>query len=144
MAEYVAVHLQRLEDTEKPVDKFKTHFGLKGIPSKHFSCSEEGLNSSLNCSFIAVYCKHVSCQLPSVNFDIVTASNCHARVRIGQIMIRHKKPIRNPLIRNARIYPCDSAGYQNKLLYTNTQMDYTNGLDDAWAAASMQATNILA
>ena len=37
-----------------------------------------------------------------------------------------------------------TARYQNKFLCTNTQMDYTNGLDDAWATASMQATNIVA
>ena len=72
---------------ENQLTNLKTHFGLEGIPSKHFSCSEEGLNSSSNCSFIAVYCKHFSCQLSSVNFDVVTASNCHAHARIGQIVI---------------------------------------------------------
>ena len=72
---------------ENQLTNLKTHFGLEGIPSKHFSCSEDGLNSSLNCSFIAVYCKHFSCQLSSVNFDVVTASNCHAHARIGQIVI---------------------------------------------------------
>ena len=34
------------------------------------------------------------------------------------------------LIRNDQVYPCDSAGYQNKLLCTNSQTEYTNGLDD--------------
>ena len=32
------------------------------------------------------------------------------------------------------IYPCDSAGYQNELLYTNLQKEYTNGLDDVLAS----------
>ena len=35
-----------------------------------------------------------------------------------------------PPIRNDQVYPCDSAGYQNKLLCTNSQTEYTNGLDD--------------
>ena len=35
-----------------------------------------------------------------------------------------KKLVRNPPIRNAHIYLCDSAGYQNELLFTNSQTDY--------------------
>ena len=40
-----------------------------------------------------------------------------------------------PPIRYDHVYPCDSAGYQNELLCTNSQTEYTNcnGLDDVWA-----------
>ena len=42
--------------------------------------------------------------------------------------------IRNLPVRNAHVNPCNSAKYQNKLLFTNLQTVHTNGLDDAWAA----------
>ena len=42
--------------------------------------------------------------------------------------------IRNLPVRNAHVNPCNSAEYQNKLLFTNLQTVHTNGLDDAWAA----------
>ena len=45
----------------------------------------------------------------------------------------HRKPVRNQPIINSHIYPCDSAGNQNELLCTNSQTDYTNGQDYAWA-----------
>ena len=40
----------------------------------------------------------------------------------------HKKLGRNPPIRNAHICPCNSAGYKNEFLCTNSQTDYTNSL----------------
>ena len=51
-----------------------------------------------------------------------------AHVRIGPFVRR----VRNPRIRNAHIYPCDSAGYQNELLRTNSRTGYTHRLDDVW------------
>ena len=53
---------------------------------------------------------------PFCEFYYATALNHHAHVRIRPIF-RHikrrilKKPVRNPLIRNAHICPCDSEGY---------------------------------
>ena len=56
----------------------------------------------------------------------------HAHVRIGPIMRR----VRNPPIRNAHICPCDSAGYQNELLCTNSQTDYIHTICDTWAGCT--------
>ena len=42
--------------------------------------------------------------------------------------------IRKLPVRNAHVNPCNSAEYQNKLLFTNLQTVHRNGLDDAWAA----------
>ena len=47
-------------------------------------------------------------------------------VRIRTIVRR----ITNPPIRNAHICPCDSAGYLNEFLCTNSQTDHTNGLEE--------------
>ena len=44
-----------------------------------------------------------------------------------------------PPIRNDHVYPCDSDGYQNELLCTNSQTEYTikiNGLDDVLASCN--------
>ena len=49
----------------------------------------------------------------------------HAHARIGPIVRR----VRNPPIRIAYIYPCDSAGCQNELLCTNSQTDYIDGFE---------------
>ena len=49
-------------------------------------------------------------------------------------LARRKKLVRNPPIRNANIYPCNSAGYQNELLCTNSKKHYSNGLEDTWAS----------
>ena len=49
----------------------------------------------------------------------------HAHARIGPIVRR----IRNPPIRIAYIYPCDSAGCRNEFLCTNSQTDYIDGFE---------------
>ena len=49
----------------------------------------------------------------------------HAHARIGPIVRR----VRNPPIRIAYIYPCDSAGCRNELLCTNSQTDYIDGFE---------------
>ena len=36
----------------------------------------------------------------------------------------HEKPVRKPPIRKAHICPCDTAGYLNELLCTNSQTEY--------------------
>ena len=41
------MHLQRLQETGKPVGKLQTHFGLEGILSKHIFCSEEDFQFEL-------------------------------------------------------------------------------------------------
>ena len=50
----------------------------------------------------------------------------HADVRIRPLVRR----VRNPPIRNVHICPCDSAGYYNEFLCTNSQTDYVTGLDE--------------
>ena len=56
------------------------------------------------------------CQRPLPVFDMA-AFNRLTNVRIGPIVRR----VRNPPMRNAHIYPYDSAGYQNELLCTYSQ-----------------------
>ena len=59
-------------------------------------------------------------QLPSCyQFWHLTSPNHHAHVTIGPII----RCVRNPPIRKrSHIYPCNSAGYQDKLWCTNSQM----------------------
>ena len=96
---------------------------LKEFPQSIFFLFRRRLSSS-KCSFI-VYWKS---SLPTLfcECEHVTAPNRHAHVRIVPIVRR----IRNPPIRNGHICPCDSSGYQNELLYTNSPTDYENGLDE--------------
>ena len=121
-AEYAVVHQQGLEDTGKPVGKFTNTFLPWRNSLKTFFFSSRTRLSSSNCSFI-VYCKR--CLPTSFCWRVIKKPQMS---RTGENWTNHeacKKPIRNPPIRNDHIYPCDSAGYQNKLLYTNSQTDYT-------------------
>ena len=47
--------------------------------------------------------------------------------------------LRIPPVRNAHVYRCDSAEYQDELVCTNSQTDYTYALDNAWAGSKSQA-----
>ena len=97
VAEYAAVHLQRSDwkrwKTSRQI--CKRILALKDFLSKRCFLSRKRLSSS-NCSFV-VHRKR--------SFWHVTAPNRHAH-RIGPIV----KRVRNPPIRNAHIYPFDSAG----------------------------------
>ena len=113
----------------KTVGKFtNTYSGHEWIFPKNFF-SGRRLSSS-NSSFI-VYCKRSSA-LPTFLCWHVFAQPART-LKIWTNREARKKPIRNPLISNAQICPCDSAGYQNELLGTNSQTDYNNGLRDTWA-----------
>ena len=128
IAEYAAVHLQRLEDAGKQSANLQTHI----LALNEFSWiffQEEDFQVRTALSLFTVNAPR-PCQLSSGDMSL---PNLHAHVRFGPIVRRVKKPIRNPLISNAQICPCDSAGYQNELLGTNSQTDYNNGLRDTWA-----------
>ena len=109
IAEYTAAHLQRLEDAGKLTSRkiCKHILTLKKLSQSTFLFRRR--HSSSNCSFI-VYCKRLL-PTPFCEFLHVTAPNRHAQVRFRPIVRR----VRNPPIRNAHIYPCDSARYQNNL-----------------------------
>ena len=72
------------------------------------------------------------CQTPSVNFDMFNLGPTVTHIKIGPIVRRV------PPIRNDHVYPCDSDRYQNELLCTNLQMEYTGttGLDDVLASCN--------
>ena len=52
------MHLQRLEETGKPVANLQTHFGLEGVVSKHIFCSEEGFQVRTVLSLVIVASLH--------------------------------------------------------------------------------------
>ena len=108
----------------KKLENQSANSGLEGIVLswRRLSC--------LNCPSI-VYYKYLLPN-PLCEFWHVTEPNRQAHVTIGLIM----RLVRKPPIRNAHIYPCDSAGYQNKLLCSNLLTDCTNGLDNAWASCN--------
>ena len=106
-----------------------TYSGLEWILSKNFFFSGRKL-SSLNNSF-TVYCKR-SLALPTSLCWHVFAQPARTRKIWTNREVR-KKSIRNPVISNAQICLCDSAGYQNELFVTNSQTGYKNGLRDTWA-----------
>ena len=68
--EYAAMHLKRLEDAEKPIDKFT----IKSWPWRNFSqttffVQKNFVIKHLNCSFI-VYSEPDPCQLPNVDMSL--------------------------------------------------------------------------
>ena len=65
----------------------------------------------------------------------LSSSNCSFIVYRNHSFAKKSLPVRN-----THIYPCYSAGYQNKLLFTNSQTVHTNDLDDAWAGCKAGST----
>ena len=129
IAEYAAVLLRRLEDARKQSAIYKHIFWPWMNSLKEFFFSGRKL-SSLNSSF-TVYCKR-SLALPTSLCWHVFAQPARTR-KIWTNREARKKSIRNPVISNAQICLCDSAGYQNELFVTNSQTGYKNGLRDTWA-----------
>ena len=106
----------------------KTYLASKQFPQSIFLCSEEGFEVRTAISLFTVNAAYGCAQL-----------SCTRKNWANREV--YKKLVRNPPIRNAHIYPCNSAGHQNELLRTNLQTDYTNALDKAWA--SCVATNVM-
>ena len=102
-----------------------THSGLEGILSNYMylSVQEEGFPVWTSLLLFTV------CQPPSVNFNVPNLSPTITHIRIGPIVRRV------PPIKNDHVYPCDSAGYQNELLCTNSQ--YTNKWS-RWCVGQLQ------
>ena len=88
---------------ENQLGNLQTHFGLEGIFSKYFYVQEEGFHVRTALSLFAV---KALCHLPSV--IVLLGRNRH--LRTGPM----ERRVRNECIRNAHIYPCDSAGYQKE------------------------------
>ena len=88
---------------ENQLGNLQTHFGLEGIFSKYFYVQEEGFHVRTALSLFAV---KALCHLPSV--IVLLGRNRH--LRTGPM----ERCVRNQCIRNAHIYPCDSAGYQKE------------------------------
>ena len=113
-----------------PVDLWQslTSSGLEGILSNYMylSVEEEGFPVWTSLLLFTV------CQTPSVNFDMFNLGPTVTHIKIGPIVRRV------PPIRNDHVYPCDSDRYQNELLCTNLQMEYTGttGLDDVLASCN--------
>ena len=105
-----------------------TSSGLEGILSNYMylSVEEEGFPVWTSLLLFTV------CQTPSVNFDMFNLGPTVTHIKIGPIVRRV------PPIRNDHVYPCDSDRYQNELLCTNSQMEYTGttGLDDVLASCN--------
>ena len=105
-----------------------TSSGLEGILSNYMylSVEEEGFPVWTSLLLFTV------CQTPSVNFDMFNLGPTVTHIKIGPIVRRV------PPIRNDHVYPCDSDRYQNELLCTNLQMEYTGttGLDDVLASCN--------
>ena len=113
------------EDVGKPASKFTNTFwpwmnSLKAI----FFFRKKAFTVQTALSFFTVNAL-VRRQLPSVDMSM---PNRHAHVRIG--------PIWDPPIKDTRICPCDSTGYQNELLCTKSQTDFNNGLRHPWAGCN--------
>ena len=113
----------------KTVGNLQTHILALNEFSQRIFFSGRRL-SSLNSSF-TVYCKR-SLALPTSLCWHVFAQPARTR-KIWTNREARKKSIRNPVISNAQICLCDSAGYQNELFVTNSQTGYKNGLRDTWA-----------
>ena len=105
----------------------QTHSGLEGILSNYMylSVQEEGFPVWTSLLLFTV------CQPPSVNFNMPNLSPTITHIRIGPIVRRV------PPIKNDHVYPCDSAGYQNELLCTNSQTEYTNKWS-RWCVGQLQ------
>ena len=105
-----------------------TSSGLEGILSNYMylSVEEEGFPVWTSLLLFTV------CQTPSVNFDMFNLGPTVTHIKIGPIVRRV------PPIRNDHVYPCDSDRYQNQLLCTKSQMEYTGttGLDDVLASCN--------
>ena len=82
----------RLQKTlENQSANLQANFGLEGIISKHFFCSEKGFKVGNALSLLTVNCKR---SLPTLSREFwhVTTPNRHAHVRITPIV----RCIRNP------------------------------------------------
>ena len=100
------------------------YVSLKEFSQSIFFCSEKGFQVRTALSLFTV---NTPCQLPShCELWHLTAPNHHTHITIEPIV----KCVRNQPIKNAHIYPCNYAGYQNELWYPNLQTVYTNGLDN--------------
>ena len=120
IAEYATVHLQRLEDAgNTSFGEFTNTLWPWRNSSKAIFCWGRRLSRS-NCSFI-VYCTKKKKLF--ANFLLLTCLTCTEPSRTCTPIVRR---VRNSPIRNALIYPCDSAGCQNEFLCTNSRMDYIN------------------
>ena len=106
------------------------YVSLKEFSQSIFFCSEEGFQVRTALSLFTV---NTPCQLPS-HYELwhLTAPNHHKHITIEPIM----RCVRNPPIKNAHIYPCNYAGYQNELWCTHSQTVYTNGLNNVWVGCN--------
>ena len=117
-----------MEDAGKP--NLRWYVSLKEFSQSIFFLFRRRLSSS-NCSFIVYW--NTPCQLPShCELWHLTAPNHHTHITIGPIV----RCVRNPPIKNAHIYPCNYAGYQNELWCTHLHTVYTNGLDNVWVSCN--------
>ena len=123
------MHLQQYWKTlENQSANLQTYLASKQFRHSIFLCSEECFQVWTVISLFTVNAPYRCAQL-----------SCTRKNWANREV--QKKLVRNPPIRNAHIYPCNSSGYQNELLCTNLPMDYTNGLGEAWD--SCVTTNVM-
>lgn len=114
---------------EKHSANLQSFSGLEGIFSNlFFFVQDEGFEVR---SALSLFTINAVCYLPSVDISNLPQPSW-AR--------DHENwTLRIPPVRNAHVYRCDSAEYQNELVCTNSQTDYTYALDNAWAGSKSQA-----
>ena len=114
---------------EKHSANLQSLSGLEGIFSNlFFFVQDEGFEVRSALSFLIV---NAVCYLPSVDISNLPQPSC-ARDHENWIL-------RIPPVRNAHVYRCASAGYQNELVCSNSQTDYTYASDNVWAGSKSQA-----